>query len=92
MRLARRNIEAVLADLPQFAAARLPTDGSPILLKRGERGYWIVEGMDPDAFNKQRGISHAQVEAMVAGSMFGFDVPGADPLNYLLHLDPVGQG
>jgi hypothetical protein len=91
--IVKRNIEAVLADLPQFAAARLPSDDTPVLIMRGERGYWPwPPGIDPDAFNKQRGISAAQVEAMVCGSMFGFEVPGADPLNYLLHLEPVGQG
>ena len=73
----------VLADLPTICAAHLPSDNSPILIKRGTRGYcqrW--EAYDGERFNKHHGITDAQVGAMLAGSMFGFDCPGADPLNH----------
>lgn len=78
----RRNISEVLANLPAFCAAEHPTDCSPILIKRGESGYWPAPGVHVATFNRQRGISAAQVEAMLVGSLFGFDCPGADPLNH----------
>jgi hypothetical protein len=61
--------------LPEFCAATNPSTGEPILIKRGERGYWPWYG-DPDAFNTKRGISKGQCEAMLVGSMFGWNVPG----------------
>jgi hypothetical protein len=77
------NISEVLADLPEICAAHLPSDNSPILIKRGTRGYcqrW--EAYDGERFNKYHRITDAQVGAMLAGSIFGFDCPGADPLNH----------
>ena len=79
--LVQRDITEILADLPKLCALRNLTDGKPIIVKRGETGYWPAPNIDPDAFNARRGITPAQVEAMRIGSMFGFHVPGADPLN-----------
>jgi hypothetical protein len=79
--LVRRNITDVLADLPKVCAAHSPGDNAPILIRRGERGYFPAPGIDVDAFNARHGVTEAQREAMLAGSMFGFDCPGADPLN-----------
>jgi len=45
MEFIRRNISEVLADLPEICAAHLPSDNSPILIKRGTRGYcqrWVT--------------------------------------------------
>ena len=68
--------------LPKFAASRLLTDGSPILIKRGESGYYPQDAdFDPTAFNNQRSITPAQVAAMENGSMFGWEIPAADPDN-----------
>ena len=39
MEFTRRNISEVLADPPEICAAHLPSDNSPILIKRGTRGY-----------------------------------------------------
>jgi hypothetical protein len=79
----RRDRRAVLADLPEICAAAHPTEGIAILIKRGERGYWPSEGMAVDEFNARRGITPAQREAMLHGSVFGFDAPIADPLNHI---------
>lgn len=79
--LVRREIMQVLADLPEYCYSRLPTTGEPILIKRGSTGYWPAHTrIEPESLNA--GLTAAQVAAMEAGSHFGFDIPGADPLNY----------
>ena len=40
-----------------------------------------------DECNESGGVSKAQAAAMLAGSMFGWEVPAADPKNY----DEQGQ-
>jgi hypothetical protein len=65
--------------LPEICASFHPTTGKPILIKRGERGYWPTwDAFDVDGFNEHRGVTAAQREAMEIGSMC-WDVPGADP-------------
>lgn len=69
-----------LQKLPPMCAGRHPSDGSAILIKRGVAGYWPARpDFDVDRFNARYNISAAQVEAMQIGSMFGWEVPGADP-------------
>ena len=73
--------EQMIERLPEMCMARLMSDNSPILIKRGQEGYRPYNN-DPDEFNRVTGVTPAQREAMVAGSMFGWDVPGANPENY----------
>lgn len=69
-----------LEKLPPMCASRLASTGEVILIERGSSGYYHGQGdMDPDEFNLAAGITPAQVQAMEVGSMFGWDVPGADP-------------
>jgi len=73
------DVRHALKKLPPLCAARHPTDGTPIVLKRGVRGYLPASPrLDVDAFNSCHGITLAQVEAMEIGSHFGWNVPGAD--------------
>ena len=73
------DVRHALKKLPPLCAARHPTDGTPIVLKRGVRGYFPASPrLDVDAFNSRHGITPAQVEAMEIGSHCGWDVPGAD--------------
>ena len=82
--------EQMAERLPEMCMARLPSDGSPILIKRGQEGYRPYN-QDPDKFNEVTGVTPAQCEAMVAGSMFGWDVPGANPDNYDEEGRPVSS-
>lgn len=68
--------------LPLTCAARLLSDNSPILIKRGESGYTpLSRDFDVDSYNARRHVTDAQINAMLAGSMFNWSVPGADPLH-----------
>lgn len=83
MELIRRDIVAVLQDLPEFCFSRLPTTGEPIIIRRGHVGYYPTHpARDVEKLNGHMEITAAQVTAMELGSHFGFQVPGADPLNH----------
>jgi len=77
--------------LPDACFSTLPTTGELILLKRGVDGYFPCQtdkwrGMtgreEADERNGRLGVGMAQESAMLAGSMFGWDAPGADLRNY----------
>lgn len=75
------QLEKNLSKLPDHCAAMHPTENFPILIKKGESGYYPLSGNEEnvDQYNKDRDVTPQQVEAMLAGSVFGFQVPGADP-------------
>ena len=69
--------------LPRVCLALAPGGETPIRLVRGVSGYFPVHHATNVArFNDERGITEQQVEAMLTGSMFGWECPGADPLTY----------
>lgn len=83
-------LERNLAKLPPKAwidnrsGERVPGVDAPVIgLTRGEPGYApIYTEITADELNTAQGVTPAQREAMFAGSMFGFHVPGADPDQY----------
>ena len=85
-------------DLPATCFSVLSGDGSLVILKRGEKGYFrsdldsgnVDENRKITEFeNHQRGINPAQMMAMQIGSMCGFDVPGANPQMYFDEARPA---
>lgn len=78
------------SSLPDKCFSYLESTGEMIIITKGEKGYIPTgasgENMTPreavDAANKTIGVTKAQEAAMVAGFMFGWQVPNADPKNY----------
>lgn len=77
--------------LPELCFTTLPCTGELIYIKRGELGYypssWNTDDRQQNEelanYNNERlDVTTEQRRAMEAGSMFGWDVPGADPANY----------
>lgn len=82
--------------LPDKCYNVLPSGDEIIIVKKGESGYYHTDkfGHDRaeaqaivDECNESGGVTKAQAAAMLAGSMFGWEVPAADPKNY----DEQGQ-
>ena len=77
--------------LPDKCYNVLPGSDEIIIVRKGESGYYRTDkyGHDRaealaivDECNEIGGVSKAQAAAMLAGSMFGWHVPAADPKNY----------
>jgi hypothetical protein len=75
--------------LPEFCYATLPSNKEEmIVIKYGEKGYYPVN-QSSDAYlcsaeknNELLGVTKAQAEAMIAGSMYGWNTPVSNPNNY----------
>ena len=79
-------------DLPETCLSILPSTGQLIIIQHGERGYYPSEwdtGKREEnreiasSHNARRGITDIQEAAMLAGSIFGWNTPGANPQWYL---------
>ena len=72
-------------NLPEICFAMNDVDNKVVILKKGILGYFNydnVSNSSVDELNDSIGVTKAQVAAMKVGSMFGWDVPGANPENY----------
>lgn len=74
--------------LPDVCLTVSDLDGSLILIKNGEQGYypspWSTNDPEQnrriaDSYNQKLNVTPEQEKAMSVGSMFGWNVPGADP-------------
>jgi len=92
------TITPLRSNLPEQCYSALLDTGAVVILKRGETGYYKTDipFQDKEAakqlvteYNEKLGVTKAQSEAMKAGSMFGFEVPGADPKNYDENGTPI---
>ena len=78
------------SSLPEYCHSVLPSMGELIRISRGTDGYMPANqkangetGREAaDKLNRREGITKAQEAAMLAGSMFGWQTPVADPNNY----------
>ncbi|MDD4414854.1 MAG: hypothetical protein PHR14_10000 [Oscillospiraceae bacterium] len=84
--------------LPEVCHSTLPSSGELIVIKFGESGYFRSEFSTDDAEqnrmfaddrNKKQGITKAQEAAMLAGSLYGWFTPAANPKNYNRQGHPV---
>ncbi len=75
--------------LPEYCFGKLEADGEIVRIVRGESGYYRIAPQPTIPLielNASIGVCKAQADAMLFGSMFGWDKPGADPSRY----DPDG--
>jgi hypothetical protein len=72
--------------LPRYCYGFIHSSKEEIRIDIAESGYvpYKKGGNVNDVLkrNAELGITRPQMEAMKAGSMFGWNVPGADPKNY----------
>ena len=85
-------------ELPETCFSILPSSGQLIIIRCGEHGYypseWDTGSREKNreiasSHNARRDITDIQEAAMLAGSMFGWQAPAADPKNYDEHGRPV---
>lgn len=100
-RFTERGCQALIplrGSLPEMCYSTLLDTGKVVILKRGETGYYksdlpLMSREEAkhlvDSNNQKLGVSKAQQAAMQAGSMFGFQVPAADPKNYDAEGNPL---
>ena len=87
--------------LPEMCFSTLPDTGELICIKRGESGYYRSDWNTADRVqnreladfhNQELGVTEAQRKAMEAGSIFGWNCPGADPKTYEPTADQPQMG
>ena len=85
--------------LPDRCFAQLPSTGEVIIIDKEEKGYRLAPsyttGDREKNFrvvaheNDRLGVTAREAAAMLAGSMFGYDKPAANPLNYDCYGEPL---
>jgi len=97
-RIRNEKENAPYMPLPEKCFSIHPSTGEVILIKRDEMGFveFHSDTATPkesrqfvDMANEARGISRDEEAAMCAGSMFGWNVPAANPRNYDENGKPI---
>ena len=86
--------------LPDRCFGYLKATGEIVVLQKGQKGFAptgkYAENETPqecvDSLNAAMDVTRAQAAAMMAGSMFGWDAPAADPANYDDQGIPIRPG
>ena len=90
MEMSGNQVIPMRSSLPEWCYSTLPSTGERIIIQKGEMGY-IPSEMEivgknarkaADFANNTIGVTKAQEAAMLAGSVFGWQTPAADPKNY----------
>lgn len=93
MKLTEKQQSKLFAKLPEMCYSVLNTTNEIIVVKRGETGYYRTD-YEPakdrkaaeewcDLLNERLEVTKVQRKAMEIGSMWGWDVPGANPDCYM---------
>ena len=91
-RMQRNGVQTIplRSSLPDKCFSYLESTGEMIVITKGEKGY-TPTGIYPQSDSPKNGasalnaancVTKAQEAAMVAGSIFGWETPAADPKNY----------
>ena len=80
--------------LPDLCYAKNLMTKEVIIIKKGESGYFptdlgVKTAQEIDALNEQLGVTRGEREAMYVGSLFGWEVPGANPSMYADNGMPI---
>ena len=91
MQGANAKVVPLRSSLPDRCYVYLATENAICIVQKGEHGYYktdlVPESREEgkqiaDGYNHNLGIPKRQAAAMVAGSMFGWETPAADPNSY----------
>lgn len=93
MELKSSKVIPLRKSLPDYSYVYVETEDCIGRVQKGEMGYETTDygqnltepsekKLKTEQLNKRSGITKVQADAMMAGSMFGWDKPAADPKNY----------
>lgn len=91
MKRCHNTVIPLRSSLPDKSYSVLPSGNEIVIVKKGEPGYYRTDicGHDREEplpivaeFNKSGGVSKAQAASLLGGSMFGWQMPAADPRSY----------
>jgi hypothetical protein len=72
------------ARLPAIAFATLPATGETVAIMRGQSApFRVGSRKSVEELNRLYGVDPAQQQAMLAGVLYGWDTPLADPDRYV---------
>ncbi len=98
MQQSGNTVIPIRSSLPDVCYCTLSTSKEIVVLKRGDSGHYKTDiptankgeaKMIAAENNAKLGVTKAQEAAMLAGSMFGWDTPAADPKSYDENGTPI---